>query len=123
MACFIVPMILGVVTTVLAFGAPGLAKRLKLNLLNAMLWGGVVLLAAEHVWHGEITPFPPYLTAMANPLDTAAMLSEMATVGTSMAFAISATWAASLAVIRTMTRSVKVTDRLSPLSNPITSPH
>ena len=29
----------------------------KLKWLNNMLWGGTALLAFEHVWHGEVTPF------------------------------------------------------------------
>ena len=43
----------------------------KLKWLSYMLWGGVVLLAFEHVWHGEVVPFPPFLTAASNPADTA----------------------------------------------------
>ena len=35
----------------------------KLKWLNNMLWGGTTLLAFEHLWHGEITPWFPFLTA------------------------------------------------------------
>jgi len=64
MACFIVPMVLAIATTGIQLSARNLAQKLKLSLLNALLWGGVILLAVEHVWHGEVTPWPPYLTAM-----------------------------------------------------------
>ena len=64
----------------------------KLKWLSRMLWGGVILLAFEHIWHGEITLYPPFLTAMADPADTAEMLRELATVGVSMAVLITVVW-------------------------------
>lgn len=64
----------------------------KLKWLSWMLWGGVVLLAFEHVWHGEIVPWVPFLTAMLNPADAAEMFREMATVGVTMAVIITITW-------------------------------
>ncbi len=121
MACFIVPMVLAIVTSGIQLSARTLAQKLKLSLLNALLWGGVILLAVEHVWHGEITAWAPYLTAMATPADTAAMLSEMATIGTSMALVVSATWFATLAVTTLMTKRISATDQLSPLSKPLTT--
>jgi hypothetical protein len=57
-----------------------------------MLWGGSGLLAFEHLWHGEITPFFPFLTAANDPADTAEMLHEMATSGTSMAALVTLVW-------------------------------
>ncbi len=57
-----------------------------------MLWGGVVLLAFEHIWHGEVVPYFPFLTAMYDPSDTAEMLQEMATVGVGMAVLITFVW-------------------------------
>lgn len=65
----------------------------KLKWLSSMLWGGVVLLAFEHLWHGEIAPWFPFLTAMSNPKEAVEMLHEMATVGVSMAALITAAWA------------------------------
>ena len=59
-----------------------------------MLWGGVVLLAFEHVWHGEVVPWFPFLTAMNDPADTSEMLHEMATIGVTMAVLITVTWLA-----------------------------
>ena len=64
----------------------------KLKWLTWMLWGGVVLLCYEHVWHGEVVPWFPFLTAMADPGDAAEMFHEMATVGVTMAVIITVTW-------------------------------
>ena len=57
-----------------------------------MLWGGSGLLAFEHLWHGEIQPFFPFLSAASNPADTVEMLKEMSTVGVAMAVAVTAIW-------------------------------
>ena len=65
----------------------------KLGWLNKMLWGGSALLAFEHVWHGEVVPFAPFLTAMTNPADKADMLHEMATVGVAMSAIVTTAWA------------------------------
>ena len=64
----------------------------KLKWLSYMLWGGVILLAFEHIWHGEVQLFFPFLTAMESPASTAEMLHEMATVGVAMALLITAVW-------------------------------
>ena len=64
----------------------------KLTWLMNMLWGGVALLAVEHMWHGEVVPFPPFLTAMNNPEDIPEMLHEMATVGVGMAALVTVVW-------------------------------
>jgi hypothetical protein len=71
MACLIVPVAEAVVTTIITAAVKSKAKDtpekaespfLKiLNWLNSMLWGGSFLLAFEHVWHGEITPWFPFL--------------------------------------------------------------
>lgn len=64
----------------------------KLKWLSNMLWGGSALLAFEHIWHGEVVPWFPFLTAMSNPADTAEMLAEMGTIGVTMAALITAVW-------------------------------
>ena len=64
----------------------------KLKWLNRMLWGGSVLLMFEHVWHGEVVPYFPFLTAASDPADAAAMLKEMATVGVAMALLVTLVW-------------------------------
>ena len=64
----------------------------KLRWLTSLLWGGSILLAFEHVWHGEVVPWFPFLTAAADPADAAEMLHEMATVGVTMALLVTAVW-------------------------------
>ena len=64
----------------------------KLKWLTSLLWGGAILLAFEHLWHGEVVPFPPFLTAMNDPSDTAEMLHEIGTVGVTMAALITGVW-------------------------------
>lgn len=115
MACFVVPAVEAVAVTAaylvakkkeqkiatpkLSEGAEFSANDVKitwskrLSWLLALLWGGVLLLAFEHFWHGEVVPFPPFLTAMATPESTAEMLHEMMTVGVSMAVTVTVFWA------------------------------
>ena len=64
----------------------------KLKWLNNMAWGGCALLAFEHVWHGEIVPWFPFLTAASNAEDAAEMLHEMGTVGVAMAALVTTVW-------------------------------
>jgi hypothetical protein len=102
MACFLVPTTEAIVTTVVSKTAEkkgvefknesGLGFGRKLKWLNNMLWGGSALLALEHLWHGEIQPWFPFLTAMGNAEDTAQMLREISTVGVGMALAVTAVW-------------------------------
>ena len=94
MACFIVPAAEAAVTTVIT---RVLEKReqqttvpeyrasealnnepfsVRLKRLNSLLWGGSALLAFEHLWHGEIQPFFPFLTAASDPAETAAQIPE-----------------------------------------------
>ena len=64
----------------------------KLKWLTSLLIGGSFLLAFEHVWHGEVVPWFPFLTAMNNPDDAAEMFHEIATVGVSMAVLVTLVW-------------------------------
>jgi len=64
----------------------------RLSWLNKMLWGGTALLALEHVWHGEVVPWPPFLTAMKDPAEIGPMFHEMATIGVAMAIAVTVVW-------------------------------
>lgn len=63
----------------------------KLGWLNKMLWGGSALLAFEHVWHGEISPVFPFLTAVKEG-ETLGMLQEMGTAGVGMAVLVTLAW-------------------------------
>jgi len=91
MACFLVPMGVAILTTVFGKRFP---EKLHVAWLNLLLWGGSIALALEHVAHEEIVPYPPFLSAMGSAADTATMLNEMATIGTSMLVACVLVWGA-----------------------------
>ena len=96
MACFTVPAAEAIITTVAEKIIKNKGGKLenfsvKLGWLNKMLWGGSALLAFEHVWHGEVIPTFPFLTAVQNG-ETAEMLHEMATAGVTMAAIVTVAW-------------------------------
>jgi hypothetical protein len=125
MACVIVPIAEAVVVSLIlkkmrgkgaapARSGEGEEERggwvRKFEWLHKALWGGAFLLVIEHVWHGEIVFWPPFLTAMSHPADTEAMLHEMATVGVCMALFITVAWfVAVLAVDRLQGRGSAAT--------------
>ena len=115
MACFLAPAAEAIVTTVASKVIKQKEKEsvslpentinetvrtkfsAKLGWLNNMLWGGSALLAFEHLWHGEIVPYFPFLTAVSNG-ETTEMLSEMGSTGVMMAAIVTAAWAGMVAV-------------------------
>lgn len=106
MACFLVPAGEAIAATVIQkviekkekksggdqTEKKGIGWSRKLSWLNKMLWGGTILLALEHIWHGEVVPWPPFLTAMENPAEIAPMLHEMVTIGGAMVVFVTAVW-------------------------------
>lgn len=70
----------------------------KLGWLAKLSGGGSALLAFEHLWHGEISPFFPFITAAADPEQTSIMLHEMATSGVAMSLLVTAVWIGMIAV-------------------------
>ncbi|MDY6050319.1 MAG: hypothetical protein SPI77_07200 [Corynebacterium sp.] len=74
----------------------------KLTWLTNLLWGGVVLLAFEHLWHGEISPVFPFLTAAEDPAELHTALIEMSTVGVGMAVLVTVAWALGILAIRSI---------------------
>ncbi len=128
MACFLVPASEAVVTTVAqkiieskekkdnvqgnesVNEIPKVRFSEKLSWLNKMLWGGSALLAFEHVWHGEVIPTAPFLTAVQNG-EIPEMLAEMGTAGVGMAVLVTLVWggmvAASGVIERRKETSVK----------------
>lgn len=133
MACFLVPAAEAVITTVATKIIEKNEKKIvnenseidiqenniefskKLKWLNTLLWGGSALLAFEHLWHGEIIPFFPFLTAASNYADTVKMLNEMATVGVGMALAVTAVWTVMLVVSNSFKK--RAVDIKSPLNH------
>jgi len=89
MACFTVPMSLAIAVGIIRKKIPA---SLHINWLLALLGGGVVALAVEHIAHGEVVLYPPFLTAMSSSADTSVMLHEMATIGVAMAIVCVAVW-------------------------------
>lgn len=114
MACFIVPAAEAAAVTVAKKqiarksrnGATPESTECSLNLvrkltwLTNLLWGGALLLAFEHLWHGEVIPYFPFLSALTERSTTQQMLFEMGTVGVGMALLVTAVWGAGLALIR-----------------------
>lgn len=76
----------------------------KLSWLNKMLAGGSGLLMFEHIWHGEVVPFFPFLTAAKDPAAFQALLSEMSTVGVTMALLVTAVWGGMVTVSNAIER-------------------
>lgn len=122
MACFLVPATEAVITTIAQkvieqkekkAGAEKVTSEAgyemektpfskKLGWLNKLLWGGSVLLAFEHIWHGEVVPFFPFLTAAGDPEEAMVMLQEMGTVGVSMAALITVVWVVMVLVSKSL---------------------
>lgn len=119
MACFLVPGTEAVVTTIVTKvvkskerkaekgnnskminldGEKPISFSRKLSWLNNLLWGGSALLAFEHVWHGEVVPWFPFLTGASTPDSAAEMLHEMSTTGVSMAALVTVVWLGMVAV-------------------------
>ena len=108
MACFLVPTTEAIVTTVIKKAADKKGSDnifiKKMNWLNSMLWGGSALLAFEHVWHGEVTPWFPFLTAASNAADAQEMLHEMFTSGVAMAVLVTLVWVVMVLVAQAVSR-------------------
>jgi len=85
-----------------------------LSWLNKMLWGGTILLALEHIWHGEVVLWPPFLTAMETPSEVAPMLHEMATFGVAMAITVTAVWGIMILVAELKTKTAMPKVKESP---------
>lgn len=99
MACFIVPMSAAILTTVVGKKVP---EKYHLNWLNSMFWGGVAMLAVEHIAHGEIVFYPPFLTA-----SLPEVFPEMMKVGVPMTLVIFLMWGIMVAVSATISKRVK----------------
>lgn len=95
MACLIAPATVAVITTAARKKIPA---KYHIEWLNTMLWGGVIMLVVDHVISGEIVFYPPFLTAMRSPADTAVMLKEIATTGVAMTIAIFIAWMTMVAI-------------------------
>lgn len=128
MACFIVPAAEAVITSVVTKvveskeqKALSMGEKVELSLenklplskkikwLSNLLWGGSALLAFEHVWHGEIEPFFPFLTAAKSSAEWTAALQEMSTAGVVMAVSVTLFWTGMVAVSNVLEKRKKLT--------------
>lgn len=73
----------------------------KISWLITMLWGGIFLLAIEHFWHGEIVPYPPFLSAVQNG-ETQSMLEEILFIGGAIDIFVPAVWFMACVIIEKM---------------------
>lgn len=96
MGCFTVPVSTAIVATAVKKALPKKASKnpfiARLNWLQSMMLGGGLLLAIEHIYHGEVIFTPPFLSAVRDG-NTAEMLHEMSTVGVAMTGLVLAAWA------------------------------
>ncbi len=115
MACFLLPLALGTIIVVLKKIAKQAAERLKLDILAVMMLGGALVLMLEHMWHGEVVPWPPFLTAMQNPEDFATAMSELMTTGTTMSIVVTGTWASILLITRTRLQKINYMETVKPV--------
>ena len=107
MACFIIPATGAVIAHICHKQIKkhetrtnhSIALSTKIGWLTQLLGGGALLLAFEHVWHGEVVPWFPFLTATTSPESMAEMLREMATTGVVMLLLCVAVWGVMLAVV------------------------
>ncbi len=127
MACFLVPAAEAAITEVVKrveesketehhhedADTAKVSLSTKLSWLTKMLWGGAFLLMFEHVWHGEVVPWFPFLTAMGNAEDTAEMLHEMSTVGVTMAVIITVVWVGMVLVSNRMEKENRAAEKVS----------
>ena len=111
MACFSAPLAAAIATGIVRRGMaaktveqPGtISWATKLGWLEKLFFGGCVLLAFEHIWHGEIIFQFPFLTGVRDG-NTAEVLKEIATVGGTMTALIFAIWVGMLVVSAAIVR-------------------
>uniref|UniRef100_A0A7J3Z9H9 Uncharacterized protein n=1 Tax=Ignisphaera aggregans TaxID=334771 RepID=A0A7J3Z9H9_9CREN len=98
MACFIAPSILAIIVSIVKRVAKKVSAKINLGLLESLLWSGAGVLTLEHVWHGEVVLWPPFLTAMQSPEEWTVALHEMTTAGITMTLATVGIWGCVLLV-------------------------
>ena len=120
MACFLVSAAVGIGTAVARHVVKHHEKKLelegreqlpekfgsdvkwskKLGYLELTLFSGSFVLALEHILHGEVVPFPPFLTAASEGSEAVQeMLTEMGTVGVAMLAILLAAWAIGVFIV------------------------
>ncbi len=93
MACFVTPMAAAVATTLLMKKLPA---RIHPRRLALMLWSCVAALLVDHALNGELSVYPPFLTALKDPAAIDVVLREIALTGGLMTAVVIALWGATL---------------------------
>jgi len=106
MACFITPLTIGLILVIIRKLWRSVEKY-RLDILIYLMLGGALVLAVEHIWHGELVPWPPFLTAMQNPEDIPVVINEITRVGGTMTLAVTGAWLLLLGFTRRL--QVKIT--------------
>lgn len=90
MACFVAPL-------AAAIAAGSIKKRIpaqyRVEWLLVMLWGGVVWLIPEHIYHGEVVFYPPFFTAGIDKI-----IPEILKIGVPMVLVTVLAWLAMLSI-------------------------
>jgi hypothetical protein len=128
MACFVAPAAVAIVTTVArkvvekregvsaTERADGRATNIsgrwtqRLGWLNAMLWGGTIMLVLDHLITGELTLQPPFLTALQTPAQADAMFREILVTGGAMTAAVFAVWALMIVVVELRSKAKRLNE-------------
>ncbi|MFA5107797.1 MAG: hypothetical protein WC497_05760 [Patescibacteria group bacterium] len=90
MACFLAPTTAAIILTRVRNKIP---PRYHIEWLLTLLWGGVVWLIPEHIFHGEIVFYLPFFTAGLSNI-----IHEVLRVGVPMTLAAITVWTAMLAL-------------------------
>lgn len=100
MACFIVPMVQAIATSIYRKAASKSIASPEASALNRhipalekMLWGGTIMLVVDHVINGELTWRFPFFTALGQTGGFETMLQEMLSVGVPMSLVLTGIWA------------------------------
>ncbi len=96
MACFITPLAVAILLSIVERAAPGWRSVRPLSLL---MWGGGIGLMADHVVNGELVPWPPFLTGWSPAAGLYPLIEEMLFTGGLITVSISAFWGAFLLLI------------------------
>ena len=104
MACFSAPATAAIITTVFKKKIP---EKYHIGWFNTLVWGGSAGLFIEHLASGEIVTYPPFLTAMESPAETAVMLAEIMSIGVPMLAASAVIWAIMVVTANHIENSVK----------------
>lgn len=95
MACFVAPMAAAAAITILGRKIPA---RMHPGWLAMMLWASSAALVVDHALNGELSIYPPFLTALGNPSEWAVVVREIAVTGGLMTLTVVALWGAMIAV-------------------------